>query len=68
MTKCFCDRCGKECETLDDIQIPTKKTEYGFEKSVAEVCCDCKKEYDDIIDELIDIRFILFRKFMKGGE
>lgn len=68
MTKHFCDRCGKECMKLSEVQIPLKKTVCGsFSTTRVEVCDGCKKEADGINEKLIDIRFIMFRDFMKGG-
>ena len=69
MTKHFCDRCGKECKTLSEIKVPKNKTLVGsIETYPVAVCYDCEKDYNNIIDKLIDIRFVLFRDFMKGGE
>ena len=69
MTKHFCDRCGKECKKLNLIKLPKAKTIVGsFETMPVEVCQDCETEFDNIIDKLVDIRFIMFRDFMKGGE
>lgn len=68
MTKYFCDRCGKECAKLEEIKVPSEKTRFGFNVTLAQVCCECEKEYNDIIDKLTDIRFVLFRNFMKGGD
>lgn len=68
MTKFYCDRCGKECNKLQTIKVPTGKTGLdSFETKPVEVCCDCKKEYDAIINKLTDIRFVLFGDFMKEG-
>lgn len=69
MTKYYCDRCGVECGDLNTIKIPTKRTSFGFETEPMEVCASCQKEYDRIIDALIDIRFLMFEKFfeLKGG-
>ena len=64
MTKHYCDRCGKECEKLVEIKVPDKKTRYGWQAKPAQVCDDCEKEYNDIIDKLTEIRFVLFRDFM----
>lgn len=64
MTKHYCDICGKECAKLEEIKVPTEKTFRGFNTKPAQVCRDCAKEYDNIIDKLTDIRFILFRDFM----
>lgn len=68
MTKHYCDRCGKECEKLEDIKIPTEKLHYSFNTKTVQVCCNCEEEYNSIIDKLTDIRLILFRDFEKGGE
>ena len=67
MIKLYCDRCGKECSHLIEIKIPTEKTIGGFATSDFMVCGECKKEYNDVIDKLTDIRFVMFRGFMKGG-
>lgn len=67
MTKYFCDRCGKECKTLIDIKIPKSKTRFGFDTKSVQVCGECEKAYNNIVDKLVDIRFILFGDFMKGG-
>ena len=64
MTKYFCDRCGKEAAKLTEIKIPVKKLGNGdFDTTSIQVCCDCKKNYEDIINKLLDIRFILFSTF-----
>ena len=56
MTKYFCDRCGKECQELTEIRIPFKKISCdSFETWPIKVCYECKKEFDNIIDKLIDI-------------
>lgn len=66
MIKYFCDRCGKEVRKTIQINVPKEKLKYGdFTTTSIEVCDDCKKEFDKIIDKLIDIRFILFNDFMK---
>lgn len=68
MTRYFCDRCGKEAEKLTEIKIPSRKNNFGsFETKSLSVCRDCKKEFDDIIDKLVDIRFILFGTFMTNN-
>lgn len=67
MIKLYCDRCEKECERLEEIKVPTEKTLGGFSTKCINVCDECKKEYDNIIDKLTDIRFVLFSDFMKGG-
>lgn len=68
MTKYFCDRCGKEVGNLIQIKIPSKKTNFNsFETKPIQVCDSCQKEFDDINKKLLDIRFILFSDFMKGG-
>lgn len=67
MIKTFCDRCEKECKQLAEIKVPTEKTLGGFSTECINVCDECKKEYDNIIDKLTDIRFVLFSDFMKGG-
>ena len=65
MTKYFCDRCGKECQKLTEIRIPFKKISCdSFETRPIKVCYECKKEFDNIIDKLIDIRLDLFNEFM----
>ena len=68
MTKHFCDRCGKECQSLAEIKIPAEKVIGGFSTKPVQVCTDCKKEYDDRIRKCIDIRFVIFDGFMKGGK
>ncbi len=68
MTKHYCDRCGKECEKLEMIKIPTQKTRFGFETRPGYVCGSCEEEYNNIINKITDIRFILFRDFMKGAD
>lgn len=69
MIKHFCDRCGKECNKLADIKIPKEKGEYGgFSTNHLQVCSDCEKEHIVLLEKLCDIRFILYRDFMKGGE
>lgn len=69
MVKYYCDRCGKEAETLEQINIPTEKTKNsGFLTTPTHVCPECKKEYDGILDKLRDIRFVMFSTFMKEGD
>lgn len=66
MTKYFCDRCGKESEKLTEIPIPDEKTSTNsFSTKFVHVCNDCENEFDNIINKLIDIRFILFNDFME---
>ena len=67
MIKYFCDRCGKETKNLVQIQIPKEKHDKygGFSVEPIQVCSDCKNEFDDILSKLTDIRFILFKNFMK---
>jgi len=66
MVKFYCDRCGKESEKLHEIQIPTQKSSsHSFYTQHCQVCIDCKSEYDNIIDKLTDIRFVLFNGFMR---
>lgn len=68
MIKKFCDRCGKECTTLFEIKIPCEKTSHGlFKTNTSSVCHECEKQYDNILDKLVDIRFIMFADFMKCG-
>lgn len=68
MVKYYCDRCGKEAEKLEPVQIPTEKTKHEvFIRKTIHVCPKCKKEYDDILNKLVDIRFVMFSTFMKGG-
>ena len=65
MIKHFCDRCGKEAKRTVHIKIPKEKLGDGnFTTTPIEVCDDCEKEFVKIIDQLIDIRFILFDDFM----
>lgn len=69
MTKYFCDRCGKECVELKSINIPVKKGYFGnVITRELQVCADCEKENKALLDKLIDIRFILYQDFAKGGE
>ncbi len=69
MIKCFCDRCGKECAELKTIKIPDKKASFGnFSTRELQVCSECEQEHIILLDKLRDIRFILYRDFMKGGE
>lgn len=66
MVKFYCDRCGKENEKLHEIKIPTQKREHhSFDTKPYQVCVECKNEYDNIIDKLTDIRFVLFDGFMR---
>lgn len=66
MIKFYCDRCGKESEKLYEIKIPTQKREHNsFSTKPYQVCADCESEYDNIIDKLTDIRFVLFNGFMR---
>lgn len=69
MVKYYCDRCGEECHkvALTNVRIPIEKTGFGsFSTSEVEVCPSCKKEYDKIIESLIDIRFEIFDKFFSA--
>lgn len=67
MIKYYCDRCGKECLSLTEIKVPYKKGAFdSFETRPIQACIECKKEFNEIIDKLLDIRFVLFRDFMKG--
>lgn len=66
MTKYFCDRCGTECKenVLTEVAIPKEKTRFhSFSTERLMVCSACEKEYNNIIDTLIDIRFLMFEKF-----
>lgn len=66
MVKFYCDRCKKETKKLVEIKIPTQKREHhSFSTEPYQVCVDCESEYDNIIDKLTDIRFILFNGFMR---
>lgn len=65
MIKIYCDRCGRETRCTGKIRIPTKKTIGGFETEEKDVCNDCGREYDEIISQLTDIRFVLFKSFME---
>lgn len=66
MIKLYCDRCGKESDKLYEIKIPTQKSEHhSFDTKPCHVCLDCRHEYDDIIDKLTDIRFVLFHGFIR---
>jgi DNA-directed RNA polymerase subunit RPC12/RpoP len=66
MVKFYCDRCGKETEKLHEIRIPIKKSVcHTFDTKLYQVCVDCESEYDDIIDKLTAIRFVLFSGFMR---
>lgn len=68
MTKYFCDRCGKECSNLAEIKVPHQKARFGnFSTIGLQVCADCEKEHINLLDKLVDIRFIMYRDFMKGG-
>lgn len=70
MTKHYCDRCGRECNSRDltTIKIPKAKTIGGFDTYELDACRVCKKEYDNLLDTLTDIRFLMFEKFfvLKG--
>ena len=66
MTKLYCDRCGKACGKLHTIKVPESKTSRdSFNVKPVEVCSDCEKEYDAIIEKLTEIRFVLFGDFME---
>ena len=67
MIKKYCDRCGKEVNSLLDIKIPNIKASISFENKTIAVCISCKEEADNLYDKLTDIRFIMFKGFMKGG-
>lgn len=67
MIKLYCDRCGKECATLSKIKIPNERYSVSFQTKTIQVCSACEKEADKIYDKLTDIRFILFKDFLKGG-
>ena len=73
MTKYLCDRCGKEVKSsrgvsaLKDIVIPVSKMIYSIQTERFEVCEDCKREYDAIIDKESEIRILMFRDFIPKG-
>ena len=68
MTKCFCDRCGAECYKLEIIKIPDEKiSETSFRAKGIEVCPECRKEAERLEDICTDVRFALFKDFLKGG-
>ena len=64
MIKYFCDRCGKEAKKTIQVSVPKEKLNEGFNTMSLQVCDDCKKEFDKIINKLTDIRFILFSDFI----
>ena len=69
MVKFYCDRCGRESEELNQIKIPTQKTAYNtFNTKPYQVCVDCENQYNNIIDKLTDIRFVLFDGFMRKDD
>lgn len=67
MTKYYCDRCGKECDKLEEVTVPIKK---GFcvstETKQMSVCFDCWRDHKKILEALIDIRLTMFNNFFKG--
>ena len=68
MTKYYCDRCGKESQILFDVKIPNIKNSISFENKTVGLCSSCREEADRLYDKITDIRFILFKDFIKGGE
>jgi hypothetical protein len=68
MIKYFCDRCGKECSKPAEIKVPHQRGCAGnFSTRGLQVCADCNKEHNDLLNKLVDIRFIMYRDFIKGG-
>lgn len=68
MTRCYCDRCGKETNKLIPIMIPIERiNNRDFKVKPTELCEDCVREYEDIMIKLADIRHVMFSGFMKGG-
>ena len=65
VVKYYCDRCGKETKNLEQISVPSEKKRNSFLPKLFQVCPECEKEYDDIINKLTDIRFVLFDGFMR---
>ena len=71
MTKHYCDRCGAECKEgeLKDIRLPVSKTRYhSLETKRLDVCPTCEKEFNGIIDTLLDIHLLMFDKLYKKEE
>ena len=71
MIKHFCDRCGVECERTSTIRIPIKNQGNGsYIVEDADVCPTCEKMHNAINDMLIDLKIVMFSKFLgsKGGE
>ena len=75
MTQYICDRCGKEVgshygmSNLKEISIPISKTKYNdLQTKRLELCEDCYREHEAIIDKLADIRLVLFKDFMPKSE
>ena len=67
MIKFYCDRCNRECQELERINIPNIKNSPHFSTKTIQVCSACKEEAENLYDKLTDIKFVLFRDFMKGG-
>lgn len=67
MIKYYCDRCGKECQTLRSVKIPFKREKEYFQTKTINACLACEKEANDLYDKISDIRFVMFRDFMKEG-
>lgn len=70
MIKCYCDRCGAEVPALYEVHVPDKKlSNKSFTNKTINVCFDCKKENEKILELLTDIRFLVFANyFEKGGD
>lgn len=68
MIKYYCDRCGKDFNNSIDIhnvKIPNERHSASFSAKTVQLCRDCKKAADNLLDKLTDIHFLLFRDFMK---
>ena len=67
MIKYYCDRCGVETKKLEDARIPNTRDSLSFLVKTVSLCHDCKAEADSLHEKSIDIEFLLFKDFMKGG-
>lgn len=66
MTRKFCDRCGKECESLIEIHIPLENHGNGrFSVEEKEVCGECNEIHNKLVETLTDIRFMMYKNLFE---
>ena len=64
MIKCYCDKCGVEVKERLKIKVPLENKGNGIFTAIdIGVCPKCKKEHDQLIELLTEIRFELYKKF-----